>query len=533
MGMEINCSYIHYEQTGYFSKLAIDYINGSEKLRQFYNLSPDIEGIQKSLEQRKDFKFRKILVEHLQEQYEGIEVPVKVSENIASISEENTFTVTTAHQPNIFSGPLYVVYKIFHAIKLAEELKIKLPHYNFVPIYFMGSEDADLDELNNITINQRKYTWPTKQTGAVGRMKVDKSFLQLMNEIEGQVSVLPYGKELMDIFRNSYLEKDEVQQSTLKLLNRIFGSYGLIVLIADKPGLKKIFQPVLEKELKEQFSHKAVEETIKRLNENYKAQAAGREINLFYLIDDKRERIEISNGKYKVENLGLEWTADEIIKELDEHPERFSPNVILRGAYQESILPNIAFIGGGGELAYWLELKDVFKHAGVPYPVLLLRNSFLIIDEKQNNIIKKTGIQYEDIFLSEHEIMKKIVASKTNNGFLLNEKLKNIAFLYDSLQQQATDIDATLREHVEALKTKALKKLIELEKKMLRAEKRKFSTEQVQVGKLKSILFPNGGLQERVENFSGFYAVSGIQFLKNIYLFSKGLDQTFAIITYN
>jgi hypothetical protein len=129
--------------------------------------------------------------------------------------------------------------------------------------------------------------------------------------------------------------------------------------------------------------------------------------------------------------------------------------------------------------------------------------------------------------------MKKIVASKTNNGFLLNEKLKNIAFLYDSLQQQATDIDATLREHVEALKTKALKKLIELEKKMLRAEKRKFSTEQVQVGKLKSILFPNGGLQERVENFSGFYAVSGIQFLKNIYLFSKGLDQTFAIITYN
>lgn len=533
MGMEINCSYIHYEQTGYFSKLAIDYINGSEKLRQFYNLSPDIEGIQKSIEQRKDFKFRKILVDQLQEQYDGIEVPVKVSENIASLREENTFTVTTAHQPNIFSGPLYVVYKIFHAIKLAEELKIKLPQYNFVPVYFMGSEDADLNELNNITINQRKYTWPTKQTGAVGRMNVDKSFLQLMNEIEGQLSVLSYGKEMMEIFRNSYQEKDEVQLSTLKLLNKVFGSYGLIVLIADKPGLKKIFQPVLEKELKEQFSHKAVEETIKKLVDFYKVQAVGREINLFYLKDNKRERIEISDGKYRVENLGLEWTNDDILKELDNYPERFSPNVILRGAYQETILPNIAFIGGGGELAYWLELKEVFKKADVPYPVLLLRNSFLIIDKKQNGIIKKTGIQYEDLFLSEHDIMKKIVASNTNNSFMLNENFKNIASLYDSLQQQATEIDASLREHVDALKTKALKKLVELEKKMLRAEKRKFSTEHVQVEKLKSILFPNGGLQERVENFSGFYAESGIQFLKNIYLYSKGLDQSFAIITYN
>jgi bacillithiol biosynthesis cysteine-adding enzyme BshC len=533
MDMDIHCSYIDYEQTGYFSKLAIDYVNGAETLRQFYHLPPNMEGIQQSIGQRKNFKFRKVLVEQLQEQYHGIEISTKLFENIAALENENTFTVTTAHQPNIFSGPLYVVYKIFHAIKLAEELTTKMPQHKFVPVYFMGSEDADLEELNNITINQRRYTWQTKQTGAVGRMKVDKSFLQLMNEMEGQLSVLPFGKELMEIFRNNYQEKDLVQQSTLKLLNSVFGSYGLIVLIADKPAFKKVFQPVLEKELKEQFSHKSLEKTLEKLGANYKAQAAGREINLFYLTGDKRERIEKADGKYAVESLGLEWTTDGIIKELEEHPERFSPNVILRGVYQETILPNIAFIGGGGELAYWLELKEVFSEAGTPYPVLLLRNSFVIVDQKQNKVIKKTGLKYEDIFLSEHELMKKIVAANTNNSFALNGKLESFETLYNGLQQQATHIDASLSAHVESLKTKALKKITELEKKMLRAEKRKFSIDQEQLHKLKSILFPNGSLQERVENFSGLYAVSGKNFLNDIFLHSKGLDQRFAILAYN
>ncbi|MBV9962540.1 MAG: bacillithiol biosynthesis BshC, partial [Parafilimonas sp.] len=293
--METHCSHISYQQTGYFTKLVTDYLNNAPQLKQFYNFPPTLQGLQQSIEQRKNFQHRKVLVETLQKQYEGLIVHEKVSANLLLLSNENTFTVTTAHQPNIFTGPLYVIYKIFHAIKLAEELKQQFPDQNFVPVYFMGSEDADLEELNNITINQRKYVWETKQTGAVGRMKVDKSLLQLINEIAGQISVQPYGKKLIEIFRDSYKEKDLIQQSTLKLLNSLFGEYGLIVLIPDNVAFKKLFQPVLEKELTKQFSHKAVRETTKRLEKHYKVQASGREINLFYLIDDIRERIEVSD----------------------------------------------------------------------------------------------------------------------------------------------------------------------------------------------------------------------------------------------
>ncbi|MBS0288383.1 MAG: bacillithiol biosynthesis BshC, partial [Proteobacteria bacterium] len=236
------------------------------------------------------------------------------------------------------------------------------------------------------------------------------------------------------------------------------------------------------------------------------------------------------NSTFNIQNLNLEFTEEEILKELDEHPERFSPNVILRGALQETILPNIAFIGGGGELAYWLELKEVFKQADVPYPVLLLRNSFLIMDEKKYQTIKKLGLKEDDIFKEEHLLMKHIVDINTEGKYALNGELKNFEQLYTILENRSAEIDTTLMHHIEALKTKAIKKLIELEKKLLRAEKRKFSEQQSHVQKMKSLLFPNKNLQERVENFSGFYAEYDKAFLQAIYQHSKGLEQKFGVL---
>ncbi|HEX5154549.1 MAG TPA: bacillithiol biosynthesis cysteine-adding enzyme BshC [Parafilimonas sp.] len=535
--METHCTYIPYKQTGYFSKLVIDYLDNQPQLQPFYNLYPDIKNIEKAISRRKNFEHRQVLVEQLQKQYAGLNISEKTAGNIKLLLSDNTFTVTTAHQPNIFTGPLYVIYKIFHVIKIAEELNAAIKENHFVPVYFMGSEDADLDELNNITINERKYVWQTKQSGAVGRMKVDKALLQLMNEMEGQLSVLPYGKDLIDIFRSAYTEKITIQQATLHVLNSLFGEYGLVIIIPDNPSFKKLFLPVLEKEIKEQFSYKAVTDTINKLEAHYKVQASGREINLFYLSDDKRERIEVESLpagnaglKFKVESLGLEWSLEEILKELNEHPERFSPNVILRGALQETILPNIIFVGGGGELAYWIELKAVFQQAGVSYPMLVLRNSFLLIDEKQEKQIKKLGLPTEDLFLPEHELMKKIVDINTNNSYSLNGKIESFEGLYNKLLQQANEIDASLNDHVLSLKTKALKKITELEKKMLRAEKRRFVEQQQHIKKLKASLFPGESLQERIENFSGFFATGNKDFMNEILQHSRAFNQQFGLL---
>src|SRR5437868_2265032 len=389
-----------YQQTGYFSKIIIDYLKGDEKLSPFYAHEVSVDGIKAAIAERKQFPTnRKLLVDQLQSQYAGVEPNEKVQQHIQQLHGENTFTITTTHQPNIFTGHLYFVYKILHAIKLAAELKQHLPELNFVPVFYMGSEDADLDELGHIFLFGERYEWKTTQKGAVGRMKVDKALLQLMDSISGQLLVFQFGKEIIELLKACYVEGSTIETATFKLINSLFGDYGLVVLLPDNATLKRSFIPIVEKEFATGFSHNAVQETVKSFPPEYKVQAAGREINLFYLKDDLRERIEeIDPGRFRVHGSDIVFDDQSLKDEIDKYPERFSANVILRPLYQEMILPNIAFIGGGGEIAYWLELKKVFDDVSIPFPVLVLRNYFLIVDKDQLDKISKLGFDVVDMF---------------------------------------------------------------------------------------------------------------------------------------
>ncbi len=530
--METNCEYLPYEQTGYFSKMILDYLKGDEKLKPFYNYPVSIDGIKSSIEARKKFDTpRALLVQELYKQYEGIELTASQKDNLQNLLQQNTFTICTAHQPNIFTGHLYFIYKILHIIKLADHLKNTLPENNFVPVYYMGSEDADLEELGHINLNGEKLEWETKQTGAVGRMKVDKALIELIDRMAGELEVLQYGKELIDLLRTAYREGTTIQQATLILVNDLFKEFGLLVLIPDNPELKRPFNHIIKRELQEQFSHPLVEEACGQLSEHYKAQASGREVNLFYLSEDKRERIEKEGERFKVEGLRLTRSKEEMLVEVEEHPETFSANVILRGVFQEMILPNITFIGGGGEIAYWLELKKVFEACGVPYPVLIVRNSFLLVNETQKDSLTKLSLSITDLFKPAEALVNDIVKRESSQQLELTDERLQLETFYAHLEQVTNSIDTSLNEHVKALQAKALEKIDALEKKMLRAEKRKFEAEQRQISKLKQELFPNNSLQERIDNFSLFYATYGGDWLKLIYDSSLTLEQQFALLT--
>ncbi|MEY2902437.1 MAG: hypothetical protein RLY89_1543, partial [Bacteroidota bacterium] len=246
---------LSYDSTGYFSKIVSDYLSGADTLRPFYQHLPNIDGIKDAIVARKQFATpRTVLVNQLNKQYQGLALSAKTQNNIASLLAENTFTITTAHQPNIFTGPLYFIYKILHTVKLAEYLSAEMPENNFVPVYYMGSEDADLDEIGSLNVGGSALKWNTKQTGAVGRMLVDKAFLQLIHAIEGQIGVLEYGLELIALFKQCYQEGRQIQMATLDLVNQLFADFGVVVLIPDNPNLKSAYQSVIEKELLEGFS---------------------------------------------------------------------------------------------------------------------------------------------------------------------------------------------------------------------------------------------------------------------------------------
>ncbi len=532
--MDCSTQYLPYVKTGFFSKIVQDYLLQHENLKPFYLHNTNLEGVQSSMNARDLHPIdRKVLVEELKLQYQGINLSEKLAQNIQALQLSNTYTITTAHQPNIFTGPLYFIYKIIHTIKLAEELSSEFPAKKFIPVYYMGSEDADLDELGFVHIGSEKLVWNTTQTGAVGRMKVDKAFVSLIHLISGQIGVLPFGNELTQLFSTCYTIGKTIQQATLELVNELFGSYGLIVLVPDNARLKALFRTVIEKELTQQFSEKMVANTISQLQENYKVQAAGRPINLFYLIDDKRERIELNNGLYEVAALSLQFTKDEILQELQLFPERFSPNVILRGAFQESILPNIIFIGGGGELAYWLELKKVFEAAGVAYPLLLLRNSFAILSAKMVSKQTDLGLIDEALFLPTHQLVTEYVANHSKNELTIAAELEELTSIYLKLKQKAGMVDTSLSEHIKALEANALKKVKALEVKIRRAERRKFAAADHQIQVLKENLFPGNSLQERHDNIALFYGQYGKSIIECIHQSSKGLNGAFGLIKLN
>ncbi len=530
--MQFNSTRIPYRQTHAFPGLALDYIDQKEQLKQYYAHPPALAGIQDAIRDRKKFNTnRELLVKELQTQYTGLETSAKVKENISSLLSENTFTITTAHQNNIFLGPLFFIYKIIHVIKVADELNTLLPANHFVPVFYIGTEDADFEELNHIYVQEEKLTWNTNQTGAVGRMKADKELAQLISRLEGELSVLPKGKEIISLLKKYYQPGTSIQQATFEFVNDLFAAYGLVVLLPDNLSLKKTMIPLFEDELLHHTAQGIVEKTATALfTMGYKTQAHARDINLFYLKEEKRDRISKKGKEYPVVDSKIKFNQDEILKELHSHPERFSPNVILRGLYQETILPDILFAGGAGEIAYWLQLRDLFTHYKIPYPVLLLRNSFLLVEKKWQRKIAATGFTTEDFFDGEETLTRKYIARESGNKLALDHSLHETENMYRVIKKQIESIDVTLEKHVEALKQKTLQRLQELEKKMIRAEKRKYTDRQRQIYSIRENLFPAEVLQERHENFCYYYALWGREFISQLYEHSPSLEQEFVIL---
>ncbi|TDX01084.1 bacillithiol biosynthesis cysteine-adding enzyme BshC [Dinghuibacter silviterrae] len=529
--MDCIAQWIDYKETGAFSALVSDYVQGADTLRPFYKHPVSLDGLKDAIKEREAFPTdRATLVQTLREQYRSLPPAEALHRNLELLERPTTFVITTAHQPNIFTGHLYFIYKILHAIRLAKEAKTALPDYDFVPVYFMGSEDADLDELGHIYAGGETLTWATDQTGAVGRMS-PKGLDTLVHRLEGEFGGLPHGAEMASLIREAYLRHDTIQAATLYMVHALFADYGLVVLIPDDAALKRLFLPLFRRELAEGFSHTAVSGTIARLEEHYKVQAAGRDLNLFYLKDNLRNRIVREGDGYRVVDTDLTFTVSAMNAELEAHPERFSPNVILRGVFQEWVLPGIAFIGGGGELAYWLELKEVFAEAGVPYPVLVLRNSFLLVKQAVADKAARLDLPLPCWFAPEPELVNALVRRDSTHPLSLTEEIDTLRALYDRLSTLAGAVDVTLQPHVGALGSRALEGLHVLEKKLLKAEKQHFDDQRRQIHTIKGTLFPKGGLQERVENFMPYYAEYGRDLIEVLYQHSLGLEAKFCLLT--
>ncbi len=513
---ECDCStYIPFQNTGFFSTMMCDYLEKSDKLSPFYGNFPSIENFDNQIELKKQSfpeTTRKQLVSSLKEQYKKITPSEETLNNIELLERKNTFTVTTGHQLNLFTGPLYFLYKIISTINLAEELTQKYSENSFVPVYWMATEDHDFDEINYFNFKGSKVQWNSNEEGAVGRFSTD-GLDKVFNEFEKHLGTSKNAEFLKELFSNGYLKYNNLADATRYIANELFAEYGLVIVDGDDKGLKEQFIPIVKDELINQTSYKAVTKINALLSESYKIQVNPREINLFYLTDGLRERIIFENEVFKVNNTDIKFTETEILEELNTYPKRFSPNVIMRPLYQEVILPNLCYIGGGGEMAYWMQLKDYFETVNIPFPILLLRNSVQVVSVKQYGKLERLSISLEELFLKQHDLISKKVNENAEASFNFSEQKSFLEQQFNQLRDIVNKTDISYLGAVNAQEKKQLKGLENLEKRLLRAEKRRQSDLVDRITKLQSEILPNLSLEERKRNFSEYYLEYGKDFV--------------------
>lgn len=528
----MKATYIEYSETNSFSKTLLAYLAHDESLKPFVGHWPTLEGFEMQMAEKKVFAHRAVLVDRLRSQYaEILQDSPQVAANIDLLLQDNTYTITTGHQLNIFTGPLYFIFKIMTAIRLSEDLKAKYPEKNFIPVYWMATEDHDFEEINHTKVYGKKISWDTPTISATGRMDTS-SIIDAVKQYTNILGLSENSAKLTAIVEHAYLKHNRLADATRYMVNELFKSYGLLIIDADDNPLKQLFQPIIKADILSQKSFKAITARSEELEAHgFSTQVHAREINFFYLTDEFRERLVLNaDGNYEVLHQNMYFTREELEKEIDTYPERFSPNVVMRPMYQEVILPNLAYIGGGAEMVYWMQLKSNFDQYQIDFPILIPRNSAMITDDNVAAKLFRVDLTFKSIFRTAEVLKKEYVRRHTKERLNLNDEWMELNAIFGKIRLRTHKIDPSLGPSTEAIKARLKKAMNNLEKKLMKAEKRNHQHALADIDNVKEKLFPGGGLQERSENFALLYVKYGDNLFRELFKYFNPLDFKFTIL---
>lgn len=506
-----------YQKSGFSNPMMVDYLNDSHKIKPFYKHRPTVDGLHTAI-QDKNFQdaHREVLTDELSKQYKKLPNASKQLENIELLKKSNTYTVTTGHQLCMATGPLYSIYKIASTIKLAQELNKINGEHHIVPVFWLASEDHDFEEINFFRLFGKKIEWETESGAAVGRLPL-RGIETVVEQLRDILGDQHYGPEMSDKLSQYYHSDSTLGAAYLNLIHDLFAHTGLIIVEADNPQLKTLFAPLMIKEVQEQQFEKKINEASEQLLAlGYKKQVTPRPINLFYLTKKARARIIQNGDEYQALGTGVTWSQSQLEDEINAHPDNFSPNAVFRPVYQETILPNIAYIGGGGELAYWLQLRSGFDYWDVPFPALMLRNGGMLITAGNKKAMDKANITLSQLFDDTEKVLVDLVKEKADEELSLVYEKENMISVFDRILEKGLKIDQSVVQFAKAEKNKLIKSIDTVEKKLIRAEKKNKEVELNRYRKLKDSLFPNDGLQERHDNFFQYAQSQGVKMIDDI-----------------
>ncbi|MES2617102.1 MAG: bacillithiol biosynthesis cysteine-adding enzyme BshC [Bacteroidota bacterium] len=443
---------------------------------------------------------RQTLVNVLKEQYDEIGLGDNSSINtlIESLNSPNTYTVTTGQQLHLFMGPAFMVYKLLSAVKAAEAYQQQFPDCKFLPVFWLASEDHDFEEIKNTPVLGQQYPWVTNQTGACGEFHL-KDISTVFDPLFEKFKSDAVTTELLKKFEVIYTSSETLSEATRKLTHLLFGEYGLLCIEPNHKALKNLFKPTIQKEIFEHKSEHLFNSFGSVLEQaNFHLQLKARPVNLFYLTKGNRNRIELKDETYFINSTEIQFSKEEMAAEIEFHPERFSPNAVLRPVYQESILPNIAYIGGNAEINYWLQLTSIFAHHGVSGPALILRQSVWSMRQKQWKLLESNNLTPLSLFKAEGKMALLALIEKDNLENPLDNILTNFLSIKKSAQDTIHNMGLSNLNQLSELGKQYEKALKDAQKQGNEKLLEKKGAEFIKIEQLKNELFNLTAIQERV-----------------------------------
>jgi bacillithiol biosynthesis cysteine-adding enzyme BshC len=503
----------------FINKLLID-IKQDRDLLEKVKLSDNCFEIDYLISERIEKNYpRKEVVESINNLLRKTKISKEQEINLDLLTSNKTFTVTTGHQLQIFGGPLFFIYKIASAIAYCQKLKKENPDYNFVPLYWMATEDHDFEEISSVNLFGNTFKWELESLGkAVGNLIIDDKLVDITTQIVSKFGNMPYAKDLQNTFSEAYKKGRTLAEATTYWVSDLFGKYGLLVIDANDAILKQTCQPIFQNDINGNLYPLIKKQTETLEDLGYKTQIAPRKCNLFYLdVDGSRLRIDTEDWKnFETQNQQYHWNYDELHFEIQNNPEKFSPNVALRPLYEEVLLPNLAYIGGPSELIYWYQLIEEFAHLNIPYPIPTFRDSWLIIGNKTQKNLQQAQVLVEDLLLNEKELIDKF--------YLLNDAKPELLLQLQKLNYEFSTYENLVRNYSNKQLASTLVKNLKDIAKEFKNQKKEIESElakqnETVIEKLKKsreTVFPNQSFQERHDNFIPYFLKTGnewIQFL--------------------
>ena len=402
---------------------------------------------------------------------------------------DGALTITTGHQLMVCGGTVFFEAKVLGAIALAKEVSKALSKH-VVPVFWMATEDHDFEEIASFRIGEYQFTWNKPESkGPVGNLSTHDLADQLSSWLE-KVPLNNAQKKLIQPRLQAYRECENLAEATRQWVRQWAEGLGLLVLDGQDVLLKDQAGPLWTAEMEGQYAKLIQEQTAALVLQGYKAQVFPRHINLFDLRDGDRKRIEQPQQEYSYSNI--------------------SPNALMRPLYQEWLLPNLAYVGGGGELAYWLQLGSTFEKLGRPMPLLYLRNSLLIQNKRLTNDLAKLNLTLSDLLATNAESLKQDILGKDTvlqaEGELLQAPLMDAI---DQWNNSLLERYPELHRHADALKAKMKKLVQRTSETRYRVQKRRSEELMTSVDRARNAVYPGNVFWERRASYMDVVGILG------------------------